>query len=111
MKAVIAGRRHRRPDDCPGAPQVGIEAEVFEQAAEVRELGVGINMLPHAVKQLRNWLLSALDRVGIRSSRLVLMTRLGQTVWDEPRGWTPATTCRRSASIAASSRACCIRRP
>ncbi|MFL5332839.1 MAG: NAD(P)-binding protein, partial [Geminicoccaceae bacterium] len=30
----------------------GIEVEVFEQAAEVRELGVGINLLPHAVQEL-----------------------------------------------------------
>jgi 5-methylphenazine-1-carboxylate 1-monooxygenase len=30
----------------------GIEVELFEQAAAIRELGVGINLLPHAVKEL-----------------------------------------------------------
>ena len=48
--------------------QAGIEAEVFEQASEVRELGVGINMQPHAVKQLAALgLFPALDRgLGFR---------------------------------------------
>ena len=32
--------------------EVGIEAEVFEQASAVRELGVGVNMQPHAIKEL-----------------------------------------------------------
>ena len=27
----------------------GIEAVVYEQASEVREIGVGINALPHAI--------------------------------------------------------------
>ena len=30
----------------------GIRAEIYEQAAEVREVGVGINTLPHAVREL-----------------------------------------------------------
>ena len=53
----------------------------------MRELGVGINLLPHAVKELAALgLLPALDRAGIRTRRLVYMTRLGQPVWEEPRG-------------------------
>src|SRR5215216_2037611 len=31
---------------------VGVECEVFEQSTTIRELGVGINLLPHAVKEL-----------------------------------------------------------
>ena len=30
----------------------GIQATVFEQASEVREVGVGINTLPHAIAEL-----------------------------------------------------------
>jgi len=30
----------------------GIDCEVFEQAEQMRELGVGINTLPHAIKEL-----------------------------------------------------------
>ena len=30
----------------------GIDCELFEQAEGIRELGVGINTLPHAIKEL-----------------------------------------------------------
>jgi 5-methylphenazine-1-carboxylate 1-monooxygenase len=67
--------------------RAGIGVQLFEQAQEVRELGVGINLLPHAVKALAALgLLPALDRAGIRTRRLVYTTRLGQPVWEEPRG-------------------------
>ena len=32
--------------------KAGIDVEIFEQSQELRELGVGINLLPHAVKEL-----------------------------------------------------------
>jgi 2-polyprenyl-6-methoxyphenol hydroxylase-like FAD-dependent oxidoreductase len=65
----------------------GIEAEVFEQAPSVRELGVGINVLPHAIKVLATLgLLPALDEAGIRTRELIYTNRFGQTVWRELRG-------------------------
>jgi 2-polyprenyl-6-methoxyphenol hydroxylase-like FAD-dependent oxidoreductase len=66
---------------------VGIECEVFEQSRSIRELGVGINLLPHAVKELAQLgLLDALDRVAIRTQELIYMNRFGQELWREPRG-------------------------
>jgi 2-polyprenyl-6-methoxyphenol hydroxylase-like FAD-dependent oxidoreductase len=66
---------------------VGIECEVFEQSRGIRELGVGINMLPHAIKELAELgLLDALDRVAIRTSELIYTNRFGQELWREPRG-------------------------
>jgi 2-polyprenyl-6-methoxyphenol hydroxylase-like FAD-dependent oxidoreductase/quercetin dioxygenase-like cupin family protein len=65
----------------------GIACRVFEQAAAVRELGVGINMLPHAVRELRDLgLLDDLDSAGIRTYELFYLNRLGQEVWHELRG-------------------------
>jgi 2-polyprenyl-6-methoxyphenol hydroxylase-like FAD-dependent oxidoreductase len=65
----------------------GIECEVFEQSHAIRELGVGINMLPHAVKELANLgLLDELDRVAIRTYELTYTNRFGQILWREPRG-------------------------
>ena len=65
----------------------GIEVEVFERSREIRELGVGINTLPHAIKELADLgLLSALDAVGIRTHELIYTNRLGQKIWREPRG-------------------------
>lgn len=66
---------------------VGIECEVFEQSGRIGELGVGINTLPHAIKELAALgLLDDLDRVGIRTRELTYANRFGQTVWREPRG-------------------------
>ena len=87
MKVLIAGAGvggltlalmlHRR----------GVEAVIFEQASEIREVGVGINILPHAVKELAALdLLPALDNVGIRTKELHYLSRLGQKVWSELRG-------------------------
>lgn len=65
----------------------GIEATVYEQASEIREVGVGINTLPHAIRELADLgLLPALDAVAIRTHELHYMNRFGQTVWREKRG-------------------------
>lgn len=87
MKVLIAGGGIGGLATALSLHDLGIEAEVFEQANKVRELGVGINMLPHAVKELAALgLLPALDRAGIRTRKLIYMNRLGQTVWQELRG-------------------------
>jgi 2-polyprenyl-6-methoxyphenol hydroxylase-like FAD-dependent oxidoreductase len=65
----------------------GIPCTVFEQVEQPRELGVGINTLPHAIKELAALgLLPALDRAGIRTRELIYANRFGQVVWREPRG-------------------------
>jgi 2-polyprenyl-6-methoxyphenol hydroxylase-like FAD-dependent oxidoreductase len=65
----------------------GIDCDVFEQASEVRELGVGINTLPHAIKELAALgLLERLDAVAIRTYELFYTNRFGQEIWREPRG-------------------------
>jgi 5-methylphenazine-1-carboxylate 1-monooxygenase len=67
--------------------QAGIDIEIFEQTQELRELGVGINLLPHAVKELAALgLLPALDEAGVRIRELIYTNRLGQVVWRELRG-------------------------
>jgi 2-polyprenyl-6-methoxyphenol hydroxylase-like FAD-dependent oxidoreductase len=87
MKVLIAGCGIGGLSAALMLHRAGIRVQLFEQAQEVRELGVGINLLPHAVKELAALgLLPALDRAGIRTRRLVYMTRLGQVVWEEPRG-------------------------
>jgi 2-polyprenyl-6-methoxyphenol hydroxylase-like FAD-dependent oxidoreductase len=67
--------------------QHGIDCAVFEQGSAIRELGVGINTLPHAIRELAALgLLPALDRAGIRTRELIYANRFGQTVWWELRG-------------------------
>ena len=65
----------------------GIDCEIFEQADGIRELGVGINTLPHAIRELAGLgLLERLDAVAIRTYELFYANRFGQTVWHELRG-------------------------
>jgi 2-polyprenyl-6-methoxyphenol hydroxylase-like FAD-dependent oxidoreductase len=67
--------------------QRGISCLVYEQAGELREVGVGINTLPHAIRELADLgLLTALDAVAIRTRELNYMNRFGQLVWRELRG-------------------------
>jgi 2-polyprenyl-6-methoxyphenol hydroxylase-like FAD-dependent oxidoreductase len=87
MKVIIAGGGIGGLAAALALHRVGIEAEIFEQARELRELGVGINMLPHAIKELASLgLLPALDAAGIRTRELIYANRFGQTVWRELRG-------------------------
>ncbi|KZY37138.1 salicylate 1-monooxygenase [Roseovarius sp. HI0049] len=65
----------------------GIAAQVFEQSAQVRELGVGINTLPHAIAELEQLgLLPALDAAAIRTRRLIYKTGQGLDIVAQPRG-------------------------
>ena len=65
----------------------GIRAQVYEQASAVRELGVGINTLPHAIQELeRLGLLTALDEIAIRTKTLIYSTARGQPILAQPRG-------------------------
>ncbi|TPI51908.1 hypothetical protein FJ417_27695 [Mesorhizobium sp. B3-1-7] len=65
----------------------GIDCEVFEQAAAIQELGVGINLMPQAIASFDEiGLLAVLEQSGIAPDRLFYRTAQGLTVWDEPRG-------------------------
>ena len=67
--------------------QLGIDCRVYEAAAEVRPLGVGINALPHSIRELAGLgLLPELDAIAIRTRQLTYANHLGQTIWSEPRG-------------------------
>lgn len=67
--------------------QRGVGCTVLEAAAEVKPLGVGINTLPHAIRELAALdLLPALDGVGIRTRELRYLNRFGQEIWQELRG-------------------------
>jgi len=65
----------------------GIDCDIYEQSDAIRELGVGINTLPHAIKELAELgLLERLDAVGIRTYELFYTNRFGQEIWRELRG-------------------------
>lgn len=58
-----------------------------ERTEELRGLGVGLNLLPHAVRELTE--LGVADRIaalGVEPSTLSYFNRHGQQIWSEPRG-------------------------
>ncbi len=63
------------------------EVDVYESAPEIRELGVGINVMPHAVRELEEIdLVDELCNVGVATADFTYFTRLGQPIWEEPLG-------------------------
>ena len=87
MKAIIVGGGIGGLTMALMLHKRGLDCEIFEQSDTVRELGVGINTLPHAIKELAELgLLARLDQIGIRTHELFYMNRNGQEIWREPRG-------------------------
>jgi 2-polyprenyl-6-methoxyphenol hydroxylase-like FAD-dependent oxidoreductase len=67
--------------------QIGVPCRIFESVAELKPLGVGINVLPHAVRELIELgLLDRLDAAGVRTSELAYFSKHGKPIWCEPRG-------------------------
>ena len=67
--------------------QAGLSCRVFEAAPEVRPLGVGINLLPHAMRELSELgLQDALAAKAIETRELAFYSRHGQFIFKEPRG-------------------------
>ena len=67
--------------------QIGIDCRVFESVSTPQPLGVGINLLPHAVRELFDLGLGdALAEIGIPTAELAYYNKHGQRIWSEPRG-------------------------
>jgi 5-methylphenazine-1-carboxylate 1-monooxygenase len=64
-----------------------IPCRVFESAPEIRAVGVGVNLLPHATKELAALGLEAdLARVAIETKDASFFNRFGQLIYEEPLG-------------------------
>ncbi len=67
--------------------EVGFRVRVFESVAELKRLGVGINLLPHAVREIQELgLRPALESSSAQCRELAYYTKRGQRIWSEPRG-------------------------
>ena len=65
----------------------GIDVAVRESVPEIQPLGVGINLLPHAIRELDALdVLDELESVGIASTTLAYFSARGQLIWEESRG-------------------------
>ena len=67
--------------------QAGIACRVFEAAPEIRPLGVGVNLLPHGMRELTELgLQDRLAGVAVETQELRFYNRYGQFIFSEPRG-------------------------
>ncbi len=67
--------------------QTGIPFRIFEQVEKIEPLGVGINLQPHAVRELFELgLEKELDAFGVRTTNVTYFSKLGGKIWNEPRG-------------------------
>ena len=65
----------------------GFRPVVYEAVTKPEPLGVGINLLPHAMRELTELgLLAALREAGVEIEELVYLTKDGRDIWQEPRG-------------------------
>lgn len=67
--------------------KVGIQSKIYESVKELRPLGVGINLLPHAMRNLADIGVSQrMFDAGIETQELAYYNKQGQRIGGEPRG-------------------------
>jgi 5-methylphenazine-1-carboxylate 1-monooxygenase len=67
--------------------QTGVDCRVYEAVETIEPLGVGINTLPHAVRELSELgLADQLAATAIPTAELAYYSAQGQLIWTEPRG-------------------------
>ncbi|HEX4112879.1 MAG TPA: FAD-dependent monooxygenase [Stellaceae bacterium] len=65
----------------------GVECMVFERVPAVKEIGVGITLLPHAMREFTALGIGdELERNGIVNVESCFFNRFGQLIYKEPRG-------------------------
>jgi 2-polyprenyl-6-methoxyphenol hydroxylase-like FAD-dependent oxidoreductase len=67
--------------------EAGIACRIYEAAPAIKAVGVGINVLPHATRELtRLGLEAALARVAVTTTESAFFNRFGQLIYREPLG-------------------------
>jgi 5-methylphenazine-1-carboxylate 1-monooxygenase len=67
--------------------QANIPCRIFESTSEIKPVGVGINLLPHASRELAALGLEpALTRAAITTTDATFFNRFGQLIYQEPLG-------------------------
>jgi len=65
----------------------GVGCRVFESAPEIKAVGVGVNLLPHAMRAYSELgLQPALERVAVETKEAAFFNRFGQLIYREPLG-------------------------
>jgi 5-methylphenazine-1-carboxylate 1-monooxygenase len=87
VTVVIAGAGIGGLALCLALQQRGIAFVAYDAAPELRPLGVGINILPHAAGELAELqILDAIEAASIKTRELRYVNKFGQHIISEPRG-------------------------
>ena len=87
MRALVAGGGIGGLAAALSLHEAGVEVEVLESARSIQAYGAGINLLPHAVRELTELGLGEeLEATGIATKELVYHDRFGSRIHGEPRG-------------------------
>ncbi|MEV0582411.1 flavin-dependent oxidoreductase [Nonomuraea sp. NPDC050310] len=87
MRALIIGGGIGGLTTALSLHAAGIDCRIVESAAQLKPLGVGINLQPHAVRELTELGLGdALERTGVRTSFMTFTDRFGGVIIALPRG-------------------------
>ena len=88
MRILIIGAGIAGPVTALSLEAAGFKDIVIaERSEQIRGLGVGVNLLPHAVREFTE--LGIVDRIaalGVEPNTLSYFNRQGQQIWSEPRG-------------------------
>jgi 2-polyprenyl-6-methoxyphenol hydroxylase-like FAD-dependent oxidoreductase len=67
--------------------QAGISCRIYEAVSEIKPLGAGVNLLPHAVRVLDGLgLVDQLAATAITTRESIFFNKFGQFVFSEPAG-------------------------
>ena len=87
MRVLIAGGGIGGLATALSLHEAGIDVEVVESARSIQAYGAGINLLPHAVRELTELGLGEeVEAAGIATKELVYHDRFGSRIHGEPRG-------------------------
>jgi len=87
MRVIVAGAGIAGLTTALSLHAAGLEPLVLDPARELRPLGVGINLLPHAVRELTELgLAGQLAQTGVETAEQAHFDRHGALIWGEPRG-------------------------
>ncbi|MGB7099315.1 MAG: FAD-dependent monooxygenase [Xanthobacteraceae bacterium] len=87
MKAIVVGGGIGGLSLALSLHQIGFEPHVFDSAPVFQFLGLGINVQPHAVRELTELGLGEqLAASSVATAALAYFNKHGQLIWSEPRG-------------------------